>query len=68
MTTYLFQRMVHNDRAWLGPSPGRFDSRVDGGYIQEHGFAGEDWNFAIDDQVDGNIFAYSAYIPKKERR
>jgi hypothetical protein len=60
---YLFQRIVHNDLQWKGPSIGRRGSLIDGGYLQKTGFAHEDWNFA-NAATNGFIYGYTYFRPK----
>jgi hypothetical protein len=57
---YLFQRIIHNERGWTEPSPGRLAFTGDGEYLEKHGFGYEDWNFRRDKCADGHIFGYSS--------
>jgi HNH endonuclease len=61
---YLFQRVVHNENRWTRPSPGRLRSKTDGGYVQNTGFAHEDWNFRKDICDDGYVHGYMYFPPK----
>jgi hypothetical protein len=61
---YLFQRIVHNQNRWVGPSSGRLGSSIDGGYLNETGFAHEDWNFSKDVGSDGYLHGYMYFRPK----
>jgi len=60
---YLLQRIVHNDLRSQQPSKGRRGSLIDKGYVEETGFAHEDWNFA-DGVTNGFIYGYSYFRPK----
>ncbi|WP_164902820.1 HNH endonuclease [Rhizobium sp. WSM1325] len=62
---YLFQRIVHNDHRWKSPSGGRLNSVFDKGYVSEHGFAHEDWNFSRKQEIGGgHSWGYCYYQPK----
>lgn len=63
--TYLFQRVVRNDRGWSAPSSGRLHSLGGGGYLRENGFGHEDWNFCLDKCADGYVHGYMYYVPKE---
>lgn len=63
---YLFQRVVHNDRGWLAPSPGRLGFTGDGGYLRDYGFGHEDWNFCLDTCGDGHVYGYMYYRPRTD--
>lgn len=60
---YLFQRVAHNDLSWQRPSPGRLNSKLDNGYVSQHGFAHEDWHFSGEIANNGYIHGYSYYKP-----
>lgn len=49
------QALAYNEKGWTGVAP-----RVAPGasWVQEAGFAHEDWNFALDQAVDGFIYGY----------
>ena len=64
MPRYLFQRVVHNDNGWRGPSPGRLRLTGDGKYLEKTGFAHEDWNFMRDACSDGFLHGYMYYRPR----
>jgi 5-methylcytosine-specific restriction protein A len=61
---YLIQRIVHNELQWNGPSIGRRGSKIDPGYLEEHGFGHEDWNFSKDVAKDGRVHGYAYFSPK----
>jgi 5-methylcytosine-specific restriction enzyme A len=61
---YLFQRIVHNERGWTEPSPGRLTFTGDGGYLEDNGFGHEDWNFCLDECADGYVHGYMYFRPK----
>lgn len=61
---FLFQRIVHNDRAWKCPSGGRLRFTGDGTYLANTGFAHEDWNFCPDLCANGYVYGYMYYRPK----
>jgi hypothetical protein len=60
---YLLQRVVHNDLQWKAPSKGRRGSSIDEGYVKEHGFAHEDWNFDSS-TANGYVYGYFYFRPK----
>ena len=64
---YLFQRIVHNERSWTAPSSGRLKFTGDGDYLEENGFAHEDWNFRLDKCADGHIYGYMYYGPSDSK-
>jgi len=58
----MLNRMCWNSRGWRLPTgnPGR------GGDPGKVGFGVEEWNFQIEDQVDGFVYGYLYYKPKAE--
>jgi hypothetical protein len=50
----VLQRVCWNDKSWKAPSGKTFDSGNPG----KHGFGNEEWNFCIDDAMDGNVFGW----------
>ncbi len=61
---YLFQRVVHNEMGWTGPTSGRVRFTGDGGYLEATGFGHEDWNFSRDICADGNVYGYMYFQPR----
>jgi hypothetical protein len=55
----MVNRMCWNTRGWRLPT-GTSD---EGGYPGEHGFGHEEWNFQIEDAVDGFVYGYTHYNP-----
>lgn len=60
----LLNRMCWNSRDWGLPS----GSVGDGGYHQEYGFGHEEWNFQLDDSIDGYVYGYLYYPPSQESK
>jgi 5-methylcytosine-specific restriction enzyme A len=61
---YLFQRVIHNEADWIGPTPGRLRFTSDGEYLEDMGFGHEDWNLSRDKCSDGNVYGYAYFQPK----
>jgi hypothetical protein len=51
--------MCWNSRGWRLPT----NTSVDGGYPSRMGFGHEEWNFQIEDEVDGYVYAYLYFNP-----
>lgn len=55
----ILQRVCWNTRGWILPSGSTFENAFPG----EEGYAHEEWNFQLEDQVDGYIFPYTYSSP-----
>jgi len=55
-TPCTFIRLAWNPRGWTQAIN---HMGTEGGFPATHGWAGEDWNFALDQAVDGRIYGYS---------
>jgi len=55
----LINRMCWNSAGWRYPTA----TADEGGYPGENGFGHEEWNFNLDDDVDGYVYAYVYYKP-----
>jgi hypothetical protein len=53
-TTTILWRVCWNDFGWQKPSGGFKEA----GYPLEHGFGHEEWNFRLDDAIDGWVYGY----------
>ena len=55
----MINKMCWNSSGWQYPT----GSADEGGYPGENGFGHEEWNFNLEDNVDGFIYAYVYYKP-----
>lgn len=55
----MLNRMCWNTAGWRYPS----GSTDESGYPGENGFGHEEWNFNLEDNVDGFVYAYVYYRP-----
>ncbi len=55
----MIYRMCWNSRGWRMPT----HTSGDGGYPREMGFGMEEWNFQLEDAVDGFVYGYLYYKP-----
>ena len=55
----MLNRMCWNSRGWRLPT----NTSIDGGYPREMGFGHEEWNFQIEDAVEGFVYGYLYYKP-----
>lgn len=53
----MLYRLTWNSRGWRLPTA----NSADGGYPSETGFGHEEWNFAIEDALDGFVYGYLYY-------
>jgi len=53
----LLNRMCWNSRGWRFPT----NTSGDGGYPSKMGFGHEEWNFQVEDAVDGYVYGYLFY-------
>lgn len=53
----LLNRMCWNSRGWRFPT----NTSGDGGYPSRMGFGHEEWNFQVEDAVDGYVYGYLFY-------
>jgi hypothetical protein len=60
---HMINRMRWNSAGWKQPTL----LRGDGGYPGKLGFGIEDWNFQLDDAVDGFVYGYLCYAPPEWR-
>lgn len=61
-TTAVVQRVCWNTRGWCLPA-GSTDEK---GYPGENGFGHEEWNFQLEDAVEGCVYGYMYSPPKKD--
>jgi hypothetical protein len=59
----MYNRMCWNSRGWRLPT----NTASDSGYPQKMGFGHEEWNFQIEDAVDGFVYGYLYYIPSEKK-
>jgi predicted HNH restriction endonuclease len=59
----VYQAVEWNEAGWTRP----VDRVGSGGWARKHRWAGEDWNFAFDQQVDGFIFGFGHGLPSRKR-
>lgn len=55
-------RMTWNSRGWRIPTA----NSADGGYPSETGFGHEEWNFQVEDAIDGYVYGYLYYVNPSE--
>jgi len=53
----MMYRLTWNSRGWRMPTA----NSADGGYPSETGFGHEEWNFQIEDAIDGFVYGYLYY-------
>ncbi len=58
----MLNRMCWNSRGWRLPT----NTSGDGGYPSKMGFGHEEWNFQVEDAVDGFVYGYLYYEPSIE--
>ena len=58
----MLNRMCWNSRGWRLPT----GTSEDGGYPSKMGFGHEEWNFQIEDAVDGFVYGYLYYNPAEK--
>ncbi len=58
----MLNRMCWNSRGWRLPT----HTSGDGGYPSKTGFGHEEWNFQVEDAVDGYLVGYLYYTPSVE--
>jgi hypothetical protein len=58
----ILNRMCWNTRNWRLPT----NTSGDGGYSREMGFGHEEWNFQVEDAVDGFVYGYLYYRPARK--
>jgi hypothetical protein len=63
---YKLHRVAPNSEGWVRPSPRRLDAAGVGGYVMEHGFAHEDWNFNFGFASNGRMLGYTVARPSKK--
>lgn len=56
-------RLAWNPRGWTA---GVRHDRAEGGWPELHSWAGEDWNFAVDQAVGGIVYGFSQAVPGQE--
>ncbi len=61
----VLQRICWNLQDWRLPSGSSTDEQ---GYLQDHGFGHEEWNFNLDDAVDGFVHGHIPYMPSMSVR
>lgn len=59
MTKKLLQRVVWNTSSWRRPTAASSEK----GYAEDNGFGHEEWNFQVDDAVDGFVLGYIYWKP-----
>ncbi len=58
----MIQRMCWNSRGWKVPT----GNSSDGGYPSKTGYGHEEWNFQIEDTLEGNVYGYMYYYPSEK--
>lgn len=59
----LLIRLSWNPKGWTA---GVRHDKAEGGWPELHSWAGEDWNFAMDQAVAGTVYGFSQAVPGKE--
>jgi hypothetical protein len=57
----LVQRLCWNTAGWSKPS----GEKTEKGFPSDEGFGFEEWNFCLQDKVDGNVLGYTYRAPKR---
>ncbi len=59
----LLVRICFNSKNWRQPTGEMY--RKEDSYVGRHGFGHEDWNFNTAQEVDGNVYGYAYFVPRK---